>query len=118
MDKKDFKFINENAYNAWKEDKLPFQLESKHATNDAWLNLGKKPDMVNNPAHYTSGRVEAIEVIEDAILNAPTNMDGFLQGQVLKYMLRLWHKIDAKEDAEKARWYLNRLIDSLNCESR
>ena len=30
-----------------------------------------------NPSHYTSGRVEAIEVIEDAILNAPTNMDGF-----------------------------------------
>ena len=71
-------------------------------------------DGVNNPYHYTRGRVEAIDVIEDAIKEAPNTMNGFLQGQVLKYMLRLWHKVDAKEDAQKARWYLNRLIDSLN----
>ena len=118
MDNDKFKFINEKALSAWQEDKLPFHLKPERLEDNPWLSLDKEPDMVNNPAHYTSGRVEAIDVIEDAILNAPTNMDGFLQGQVLKYMLRLWHKIDAKEDAEKARWYLNRLIDSLNCESR
>ena len=71
-------------------------------------------DMVNSPSHYTSGRFEAIDVIEDAIEEAPNHKAAFLQAQVLKYLLRLWHKIDAKEDAEKARWYLNRLIDSLN----
>ena len=73
----------------------------------------KEPDMVNSPAHYTSGRYEAIDVIEDAITEAPNVHAGFSQGQVLKYLLRLWHKIDAKEDAEKARWYLDRLIKSL-----
>ena len=52
-------------------------------------------------------------VIADAIAEAPNPMSGFLQGQVLKYMLRLWHKIDAKEDAEKAKWYLEKLISSL-----
>ena len=71
-------------------------------------------DNVNHPAHYTQGKTEAIDVIEDAIAEAPGAKAGFLQAQVLKYMLRLWHKVDAKEDAEKARWYLNRLIDSLN----
>jgi len=71
-------------------------------------------DMVNSPAHYTKGRYEAIDVIEDAIEEAPSVKTGMLQAQALKYLLRLWHKIDAKEDAEKARWYLNRLIDSLN----
>ena len=70
-------------------------------------------DMVNSPAHYTSGRFEAIDVIEDAIAEAPSVKAGMLQAQALKYLLRLWHKIDAKEDAEKARWYLSRLIDSL-----
>ena len=74
----------------------------------------EEPDMVNSPAHYTSGRFEAIDVIEDAIEEAPSVKAGMLQAQALKYLLRLWHKIDAKEDAEKARWYLNRLIDSLN----
>ena len=116
-----FSSIDENAFEEWSSEqkKRPFHLvDNKNDINDAWLDFGSvtssEPDMVNNPAHYTSGRVEAIDVIEDAILNAPTTMDGFLQGQVLKYMLRLWHKIDAKEDAEKARWYLNKLIDSLN----
>ena len=71
-------------------------------------------DNVNHPAHYTQGKTEAIDIIEDAIAEAPGAKAGFLQAQVLKYMLRLWHKVDAKEDAEKARWYLNRLIDSLN----
>jgi hypothetical protein len=71
-------------------------------------------DMVNSPAHYTAGRYEAIEVIEDAIDNAPSCKQGFLQAQVLKYILRMWHKTNSKEDAEKAQWYLARLIDSLN----
>ena len=70
-------------------------------------------DMVNNPSHYTQGRIEAIDIIEDAIREAPNPMSGFLQAQVLKYVLRLWLKIDALEDAEKARWYLNKLISSL-----
>jgi len=78
------------------------------------MNPWRESDMVNSPAHYTSGRYEAIDVIEDAIEEAPSAKAGMLQAQALKYLLRLWHKIDAKEDAEKARWYLNRLIDSLN----
>ena len=77
-------------------------------------NPWRESDMVNSPAHYTSGRYEAIDVIEDAIEEAPSVKAGMLQAQALKYLLRLWHKIDAKEDAEKARWYLNRLIDTLN----
>ena len=28
-------------------------------------------DQVNSPAHYTKGRVEAIEVIEDVVAGAP-----------------------------------------------
>ena len=75
-DNKNFKFNSESSI-GWEDDRItmvPFHLKDK-----------EEPDMVNNPSHYTSGRVEAIEVIEDAILNAPTNMDGFLQGQVLKH---------------------------------
>jgi hypothetical protein len=70
-------------------------------------------DPVNHPSHYTSGRVEAIEVIEDAIMKAPSVEQGYCHGQALKYLLRLWLKDDPRQDAEKARWYLNRLIDSL-----
>ena len=53
-------------------------------------------------------------MIEDAIEAAPSSKQAFLQAQVLKYLLRLWYKSNSKEDAEKAQWYLNRLVDSLN----
>ena len=75
---------------------------------------GQSTDMVDHPAHYTRGKQEAIDIIEEAISDAPSNKQGFLQAQVLKYMLRLWLKTNSREDAEKARWDLNRLIDSLN----
>ena len=72
-----------------------------------------KGDRVNSPAHYTQGTQEAIEIIEEAIDAAPSVQAGMLQAQVLKYLLRLWHKDNPCEDAHKAQWYLNRLVDRL-----
>ena len=74
---------------------------------------GDGEDRVNSPAHYRQGKVEAIEIIEDAIKGAPSVEAGYNQGQVLKYILRAWHKDNPLEDLRKASWYLNRLIDSL-----
>ena len=70
-------------------------------------------DAVNSPAHYTRGRVEVIEVIEDAVKDANDNFDAVLQGNALKYLLRLWVKENPLQDAKKARWYLDKLIDRL-----
>ena len=111
------KFLKEwETFNKWEKatDKINDGISG--AYNDDVILLGdyrKKEDNVDHPFHYIQGKTEAIDVIEDAITEAPNSKAAFLQGQVLKYMLRLWLKIDAKEDAEKARWYLNRLIDSL-----
>ena len=69
--------------------------------------------MVNSPNHYTNGRVEVIEVLEDAVDNAPTNQAAVLQANALKYLLRLWLKENPLQDAKKARWYLDRLISNL-----
>ena len=70
-------------------------------------------DMVNSPAHYTRGTQEAIDIIEEAIQDAPDVKAGMLQAQALKYLLRLWLKGNSVQDSEKARWYLNRLITHL-----
>ena len=70
-------------------------------------------DMVNSPAHYTRGSQEVIDIIEEAIQDAPDVKAGMLQAQVLKYLLRLWLKSNAPQDAKKSRWYLNRLIEHL-----
>ena len=72
-----------------------------------------KRDAVNSPSHYTNGSQEAIVTIEEAIEDAPSVKAGMLQGQVLKYLLRVWLKDNPLQDLKKAQWYLNRLIDSL-----
>ena len=82
--------------------------------NDYFDMPERKDDRVNSPSHYTAGSQEAIVTIEEAIEHAPSVKAGMLQAQVLKYLLRLWLKDNPLEDAKKAQWYLNRLIDSLN----
>jgi hypothetical protein len=71
-------------------------------------------DMVNHPSHYTAGRIEVIDFIEDCVKQAPDAVVGGLQWQVLKYLSRLWLKDDPALDAGKARFYLNRLISTLD----
>jgi hypothetical protein len=71
-------------------------------------------DQVNSPTHYTQGRIEAIDVIEDVVAGAPDPVVGYLVGQSLKYLLRAWHKGNTKQDLQKATWYLNRAIERLS----
>ena len=75
-----------------------------------------KVDMVNHPAHYNNSnkKFETIDKIEDAVQFAPNAVLGGLQWQVLKYMDRLWAKGNSKQDAQKALWYLERLIAKLD----
>ena len=71
-------------------------------------------DPVHLPAHYVAGRqFEVIDILEDQVQLAPDPINGALQWQVLKYLCRLWGKGNAVEDARKARWYLDRLIQRL-----
>ena len=94
-------------------------IEGKHALNDAWLGIDGwtgQEDRVNSPSHYTRGKQEVIDTIEESIQDAPTPIQGMLQAQVLKYMLRVWLKDNPLEDLKKAQWYLTRLIDKLEGE--
>lgn len=65
-------------------------------------------DPVKKPAHYTYGRYEAIDVIEELTAGA-SGPEGFLLGNVLKYLWRYRRK-NGMEDLQKAMWYLERLI--------
>ena len=67
-------------------------------------------DSINKPSHYTFGKFECIDVIEElAKQNDLQGAEGFLYGNVIKYLWRYKHK-NGLEDLQKARWYLNRLI--------
>lgn len=65
-----------------------------------------KPDMVNHPPHYTTGKIEVIDFIEDKQL-------GFHLGNSVKYIARSAFKGTELEDLKKARWYLDRQIANL-----
>ena len=75
-------------------------------------------DNVNHPEHYTYGKIETIDYIEDKGL-------GFNLGNVVKYVSRCGHKkskgmsanAKAIEDLKKAAWYLNREISRLEKEA-
>lgn len=62
-------------------------------------------DSVNHPSHYTDGKIEVIDFIEDKKLN-------FHRGNAVKYIARAGKKNPEKEieDLEKAIWYLQREI--------
>ena len=67
-------------------------------------------DNVNNPAHYGQGRIEAIEYIEDFMTKE--EFIGYLRGNIAKYMHRFRYK-NGIEDVEKAKWYMEALIEVL-----
>ena len=63
-------------------------------------------DPVNHPKHYTFGKIEVIDVLEDWQL--PYHL-----ACVVKYVARAGKKDPSKEmeDLKKAQWYLNRWIE-------
>lgn len=67
----------------------------------------EQEDMVNKPPHYNRGGVECI----DAIMAATNHQnEGYLQGNVMKYVWRYPYK-GGLEDLLKCRWYLDKLIE-------
>lgn len=65
-------------------------------------------DPVNRPAHYTDGKIEVIDYIEDKKL-------GFCLGNAIKYISRAGKKNPDKEveDLNKAIWYIKRRIKEI-----
>jgi hypothetical protein len=73
-----------------------------------------KPDLVNNPPHYTAGGIETIDYIKAKL--TPEEFIGYLKGNVIKYTSRAGKKDDVVQDLEKAQWYMNRQIKALKGE--
>lgn len=71
---------------------------------------GPEDDPVNQPSHYKSDSIEVIEVIDEFV----PDPYSYYMGNVVKYVLRHGKKNNAKQDLEKARWYLNKMIEDWN----
>jgi len=69
-------------------------------------------DFVNHPPHY-QGAIECIDAIE-ASMSAEA-FKGSLKANVMKYVWRYETK-GGVESLQKAQWYLNRLISTIEAE--
>lgn len=71
------------------------------------LQMADIKDPINHPDHY-QGKVECIDAIEAATENL-TGIEAVCTGNAIKYLWR-WKKKGGKEDLEKARRYINRIL--------
>ena len=74
-------------------------------------------DEVNHPKHYRIfPGMEVIDVIMAAL--SPTEFEGYLKGNVLKYRLRAGNKGNAQKDIAKADWYSNKLMEFVGADKQ
>ena len=67
-------------------------------------------DMVNSPAHYADSGIETIDYIVDVL--GEWEAISYCHGNVIKYTgSRLFKKGNPIQDAKKAIWYLNKMVE-------
>ena len=66
---------------------------------------------VDSPAHYNTGAVECIEAIGSTL--SGEEFQGYCRGNAMKYLWRCMYKGKTKQDLEKCRWYLDKLLSTL-----
>ena len=74
--------------------------------------MKKVTDNVNHPHHYKRGKVECIDAI-DAVTSDMSGTYAHYTATIITYLWR-WYFKNGVEDLKKARWYLNRLISTLD----
>lgn len=72
-------------------------------------NEGAIADPVNSPKHYNTGGIECIEAIQASM--SKLEFAGYLKGNLSKYIWRYNYKGKPIEDLNKAKWYLDRLLE-------
>lgn len=102
------KYVNRNIY-IHQSDTVAISTWDNEDAFDGYYGgsedyVQKANDSVFSPKHYTAGKYEVIDVIEDWNLN-------FRLANAIKYIARHQHKGKPLEDLKKALWYLQREID-------
>tara|TARA_R100000458_G_C8236167_1_gene216467 strand:+ start:573 stop:878 length:306 start_codon:yes stop_codon:yes gene_type:complete len=89
-------------------------MQAKAAEVDKkWMGKTKQienVDMVNSPPHYNQTGIECIHAISAA---TDKGFKYYLQGNVMKYLWRFDYKDKPLEDLQKAKWYLDKLIEEV-----
>lgn len=104
----------DNIHNLFPSDVEPpcEDVPGGYNLNNVHLPEPPKPDMVNHPPHYTQGKVEVIEIIEQLIKDYPSEQ-SYSIGAAIKYIARAPYKGTKSQDLKKANWYLRRVIEQV-----
>ena len=94
-------------------DKEIEQVINEEYKKDSSINKDKQ-DMIN-PSHYKKGGIEAIDYMKAK--STPEEFKGHLRLTALKYLSRYGQKDNELQELEKAKWYLDRLIQELKNEN-
>ena len=92
MSKKEEEFTIEDVFKDFPNDKLDEIF---------------KADPVNRPIHYNQAGIECITAIMAA---THEQCEGYLQGNIIKYIWRYRYK-NGLDDLKKAKWYIEKLIE-------
>jgi hypothetical protein len=68
-------------------------------------------DPVNKPAHYNFGGIECIDYIKQTL--GDDGFKSYCLGNTIKYIHRHKYKGKPAEDLAKARYYLNKAIETM-----
>jgi len=85
------------------------RISKKSQQRQQWWEEKGQYDIVDKPAHYNNGAIEAIDYIKQQLGD---DFYAYCEGNVHKYIHRYSYK-NGVEDLRKARWYLDRLIKEL-----
>lgn len=80
----------------------------QYNANEHELNFveSRKEDWVDLGSHYHVGGIEPFDVIEDM-----GDLESFCRGNAVKYLMRYKHKGTPVQDLEKAKVYIDKLIE-------
>lgn len=98
--------IQDDEGNKWTDVEVKLLLQKFKLKEEKQMS-----DLIDNQAHYKNQGIEPIELMRKNF--SKEEFAGFLQGNVLKYMLRYKDK-NGLEDLKKAKTYLTWLINELD----
>jgi len=76
-------------------------------------NPANEVDMINSPPHYTSGSIEVLDFIKAKLGMCATPWEGYLLGNIIKYLSRYRLKGEPRDNLAKARFYLDKLVSEV-----
>ena len=88
----------------------PVTPDEERLMDEFYSKQNKQADMVNSPPHYNKAGIECIDAIAAA---TGDGYEHYLQGNIMKYLWRFDYKEKPLEDLQKAKWYLDRLIEEV-----